>query len=71
MDLSGAGFNQNRANLGVGRVLSDSMRLDVGYGYRSRLSSGGTWSHDHLALVSLFIAPKRAAVLLPSHDPGD
>ncbi|MBO9539108.1 DUF2490 domain-containing protein [bacterium] len=71
VDLSGAGLNQNRANLGVGRVLSDSMRLDIGYGYRSRLSSGGAWSHDHLGLVSLFIAPKRAAVLLPSLDPGD
>lgn len=71
VDLSGGGFNQNRANVGIGRVLSDATRLDVGYGLRSRLEDDGRWSHDHLALVSFSFAPRADAVLAPGCDHGD
>lgn len=52
-DLSGAGFNQNRAQVGLGRLLNATTRLDVGYMVRSREESTG-WVHDHVLNVYLF-----------------
>lgn len=59
-DLAGTpitGFTQNRASVGIGRMLSDSTRLNLGYVLRSRQTAASTWEHDHIALVNLFFAP--------------
>jgi hypothetical protein len=59
VDLAGLGLNQNRLQFGLGRVLGDSTRLDVGYMIRSR-EAAGTWTHDHiLNLYVFFDAPRR------------
>lgn len=71
VDLSGQGLNQNRLSMGLGRVLNESSRLEVGYGFRSRLASAGGWEHDHLALASFFFAPKVAPLLMPDAGPAD
>lgn len=58
-DLSGLGFNQNRAEIGVARMLTPSIRLDVGYMFRSR-EAQGDWTHDHiLNLFFFFDVPPR------------
>jgi hypothetical protein len=59
VDLSGSGFNQNRASAGLGRLLTDTIRLDVGYIFRSRKESGD-WSHDHVLNLYLYfdVPPK-------------
>lgn len=69
VDLSGAGFNQNRASLGLSRVLSDSVRLDVAYMLRSR-AAAGTWENDHVLNVYLLFQPS-VAPLIPAADPLD
>lgn len=57
-DLSGLGVNQNRAQVGLGRMLSATTRLDVGYMVRSRDEPTG-WVHDHVLNLYLFFdAPK-------------
>ena len=47
MDLSGLGLNQNRLQFGLGRMLSATTRLDVGYMIRSREDPTGR-DHDPL-----------------------
>lgn len=57
-DLSGHGFNQNRFEVGLARMLTDTTRLDVGYMFRSREEASG-WAHDHVLNLYLFLdAPK-------------
>lgn len=58
VDLSGLGFNQNRLEFGLGRMLDPATRLDVGYMIRSREESG-TWRHDHVLNLSLFFDAPR------------
>lgn len=53
-----AGFNQNRASVGLAFPLAPDMRLDTGYVLRSRTVAGGAWDHDHVVNLSLFYAPK-------------
>jgi len=54
VDLSGFGVNQNRAQIGLGRVIGDGTRIDLGYMVRSRWDAG-IWTHDHvLNLYVLF-----------------
>jgi hypothetical protein len=59
VDLSGLGLNQNRFEVGLGRMLSPTTRLDVGYMLRSREDTTG-WTHDHVLNVSFFfdVAPR-------------
>jgi hypothetical protein len=54
VDLSGLGLNQNRLQFGLGRMLSATTRLDVGYMIRSREDPTG-WVHDHVLNLYLFI----------------
>jgi len=56
IDLSGDGFQQNRAEVGLGRVLGDRNRIDVGYLLRSR-HEAGQWHHDHILNVYLYLDP--------------
>ena len=60
------GFNQNRLSAGVGYVLRDATRLDVGYIRRSK-TVAGEWFGDNVLWVSLFIGipPKAAPAPLP------
>lgn len=60
VDLSGLGFNQNRAEVGLARMLTDALRLDVGYMFRSR-EAAGDWTHDHIVNLYFFfdVPPKR------------
>ena len=68
VDLAGLGLNQNRLEFGLGRLLSDTTRLDVGYMIRSR-EAAGTWTHDHVLNLYLFIdVPKPVAKPKPSTD---
>jgi len=53
VDLSGLGFNQNRFQVGLGRMLNKSTRLDFGYMVRSRKEPTG-WEHDHVLNLYLF-----------------
>ena len=60
IDLAGTsimGFTQNRASVGIGRMLSDSTRLNLGYVLRSRQSAPSVWEHDQIALVNLLFTP--------------
>lgn len=52
-DLSGYGFNQNRAMLGVGYSISPSTRFEFGYMLRSR-KTDEIWDHDHIAAFNVF-----------------
>jgi hypothetical protein len=54
-DLSGLGVNQNRFEVGLGRMLNPSTRLDVGYMIRSREDPAGNWAHDHILNLYLFL----------------
>jgi len=54
-DLSGFGVNQNRFEVGLGRMLNPSTRLDVGYMIRSREDAAGNWAHDHVLNLYLFL----------------
>lgn len=56
VDLSGDGVHQNRAEIGLGRMLGDRSRVDVGYLFRSRLESG-QWHHDHILNLSVYVEP--------------
>lgn len=53
VDLAGLGLNQNRLEFGLGRLLDDTTRLDLGYMIRSR-EAAGTWTHDHVLNLSLY-----------------
>lgn len=54
VDLSGLGLNQNRAQIGLGRMLTPTARLDVGLMLRSREEKDG-WAHDRVLNVALFL----------------
>lgn len=56
VDLSGDGVHQNRAEIGLGRMLGDRSRVDVGYLFRSRLEAG-QWHHDHILNLSVYVEP--------------
>lgn len=61
VDLSGNGFNQNRFTIGIARMLSESIRLDVGYMLRSRKEQD-SWTNDHiLSLYFYFDVPPKPA----------
>ena len=51
VDLAGLGFQQNRLEFGLGRML-DAPRLDVGYLFRAGRSS--RLGHDHILNVAIF-----------------
>ncbi len=53
VDLSGLGLNQNRALIGLSRMLSGQTRLDIGFMLRSREETSG-WIHDRIAFAALF-----------------
>jgi hypothetical protein len=59
VDLAGQGVHQNRFQTGLGRMLDERTRLDVGYMFRSRKEQG-SWSHDHILNVSIFFDAPRA-----------
>ena len=54
VDLSGAGVHQNRAEVGVGRMLNEYTRLDLGVMARSRKEMDG-WHHDGVLNLYLFV----------------
>ena len=61
-DLSGQGFHQNRFDIGIGRMINDHTRLDVGFMARSR-KDGDLWVHDGVLNLYVYIdpPPKKAA----------
>lgn len=68
VDMSGAGFNQNRAYVGISRMLSDSTRLDVAYLLRSRATAAGPWEQDHILNLYMYFQPT-AAPWIPAPVP--
>ncbi|HSN96995.1 MAG TPA: DUF2490 domain-containing protein [Candidatus Nanopelagicales bacterium] len=54
VDTSGLGLNQNRLQIGLGRMLWPTVRLDVGLMLRSREEPAG-WVHDRILNVALFL----------------
>ncbi len=54
VDLSGLGLNQNRAEIGIGRQLWPTIRLDAGFMLRSRKDATG-WQHDGIFNLYLFV----------------
>ena len=54
VDLSGKGVNQNRFEIGVGRMLNAHTRVDVGFMVRSREEDDG-WKHDGILNLYLFL----------------
>jgi len=61
VDAAGLGLNQNRLDMGLGRMVNETTRIDVGYMIRSREEASG-WVHDHVFNVYVFFdVPKRAA----------
>lgn len=74
VDLSGAGFNQNRASAGMSLMLWPNVRLDVSYLFRSRLERDG-WQHDHGVIIAIFVdvpvvPPAPPAMTPPVPPPG-
>ena len=70
-DLSGTptpGFSQNRAAIGIGRKLSDSTRLNLGYVLRSRQTVPSGWEHDHIAQVNVVFTPAVAPLWNPAES---
>lgn len=61
-----AGLHENRAAVGVGRVLGPSMRLDVSYVLRSR-DAEPSWVHDHMLVVHVFLGIAPPAKLGAEH----
>lgn len=70
IDLSGQGFNQNRAAVGFAHFLSDSVRVDAAYLLRSRAAGAG-WEQDHVLNLTLFYAPRTAPVWTLPPTGGD
>ncbi|WP_169927724.1 DUF2490 domain-containing protein [Labilithrix luteola] len=61
VDLSGTGFHQNRFDVGIARMLTETIRLDVAYMLRSR-EDQGKWTNDHIFnLYFYFDVPPKAA----------
>lgn len=54
IDLAGNGVHQNRFDLGIGYMLNESTRFDVGFMIRSRKETDG-WKHDGILNVYLFV----------------
>jgi len=54
VDLSGLGLNQNRASIGLGRMLTPNIRVDAGFMLRSREEPTG-WVHDRALTFYLFV----------------
>lgn len=54
VDLSGKGVNQNRFEVGLGRMLNAHTRLDVGFMVRSRKEDDG-WKNDGVLNLYLFL----------------
>lgn len=55
IDLSGLGVHQNRAEVGLGRMLNEHIRLDLGFMARSRKEMDGTWNHDGIVNLYIFV----------------
>lgn len=53
-DLTAQSFNQNRALVGVSHAFSESIRLDLSYLLRSRLTGTG-WDRDHALSISFSV----------------
>jgi Protein of unknown function (DUF2490) len=63
------GLNQNRLSAGVGYVIREGTRFDVGYLRRSK-KAGGEWLGDNVLWTSLLVAlPSRASQAPPSSPP--
>ena len=58
VDIAGTWVNENRAAVGLARMLGDSVRLEAAYLLRSRLLDGD-WQHDHILNVYLFVSVAR------------
>ena len=69
VDLAGLGFNQNRAQIGLGRMLWPTARLDVGLMLRSRKEPDG-WQHDRVLNLALFLDLPPAPPPPPASAPG-
>ncbi|AKT36929.1 DUF2490 domain-containing protein [Chondromyces crocatus] len=54
VDLAGEGLNQNRAQIGLGRMFSPSTRVDLGLMIRSREDATG-WVHDRVINLYLLL----------------
>ncbi|WP_044239252.1 DUF2490 domain-containing protein [Chondromyces apiculatus] len=54
VDLSGLGLNQNRLQIGLGRMMSPSVRFDLGLMLRSRGEETG-WVHDRVINAYLLL----------------
>ncbi|MFP5503015.1 MAG: DUF2490 domain-containing protein [Candidatus Sericytochromatia bacterium] len=61
VDLSGQGFNQNRAAIGLAHLLNANTRVDAAYILRSRLG-GGVWEQDHVLNLTLCFTPGVAPI---------
>jgi hypothetical protein len=68
--FDGAGVNENRAVLGVGRVLGPAARVDVSYMLRSR-DAEPAWVHDHMLLVHVFFGIPPPSKVAPEHAPHE
>ncbi|APR80241.1 Hypothetical protein A7982_05588 [Minicystis rosea] len=61
VDLSGKGVNQNRFDIGIGRMMSDQTRVDLGFMIRSRKEDDG-WKHDGVVNLYVYVdVPPKAA----------
>lgn len=61
VDLSGNGVHQNRFDIGIGRMVNDQTRIDVGFMARSRKEADG-WKHDGVLNLYVFVdVPTKAA----------
>lgn len=58
IELNAQGFAQNRAEIGLGRQLTDALRFDVGLMLRSRANTTGGWDQDYVLNTYLYFAPK-------------
>lgn len=56
IDLSGQGFNQNRATAGLSFLITPETRFELAYMLRSRAVPDG-WAHDNVVVAYLFFAP--------------
>ena len=57
IEVNADGFAQNRAEVGIGRMLGGPSRLDVGVMARSRQSGDGGWTHDAILHTSWVFTP--------------
>lgn len=59
VDLSGLGFTQNRAVVGLAWTFQPNTRFEVGYMLRTRHAAATGWESDHVLTTTLYFAPER------------